>query len=78
MTEWVPAKKHIIKLSPEERTALEQVSQSNRRSEREKRRARLLLGSDTSLSREQKHNRHPRPVALHNTRRSRQTLQALS
>lgn len=49
----MPAKQHIIQLSPEERSQLEQVSQSNRRSVREKTRARLLLGSDTSVPREE-------------------------
>lgn len=47
------AKKHIIQLSAEERNALEQVSQSNRRSMREKIRARLLLGSDISVPRQE-------------------------
>lgn len=49
----MPAKKHIIQLSAEERDTLEQVSQSNRRSMREKTRARLLLGSDTAVPREE-------------------------
>jgi len=48
----MPAKKHIVKLTPEERVALEKVSASNRHSVREKTSARLLLGSDTSLCRE--------------------------
>ena len=48
----MPAKQHIIALSPEERGQLEQVSQSNHRSMREKTRARLLLGSDTGVPRE--------------------------
>lgn len=47
----MPAKKHIIKLSSPERAELEKVSQSNRRSVREKTRARLLLGSDTAVPR---------------------------
>ncbi len=49
----MPAKQHIIQLSSKERDELEQVSQSNRRSIREKTRARLLLGSGTSVPREQ-------------------------
>lgn len=48
----MPAKKHIVKLTADEREALEKVSASNRYSVREKTRARILLGSDTSLSRE--------------------------
>lgn len=47
----MPAKQHIIKLSSSERTELEKVSQSNRRSVREKTRARILLGSDTAVPR---------------------------
>lgn len=46
------AKKHIVKLTPDERVDLEKVSSSNRHSIRQKTRARLLLGSDTGLSRE--------------------------
>ena len=49
----MPAKKHIVTLSEEERVALEKVSKSNRHSVREKTRARILLGSDTSHSREE-------------------------
>jgi hypothetical protein len=45
-------KKHIITLSSEERAALEKVSLSNRRSILEKTRARILLLSDTGVSRE--------------------------
>ena len=41
------AKKYIVQLSPEEREQLEKASQSNRRSVREKTRARLLLLADT-------------------------------
>jgi hypothetical protein len=41
LTLGMPAKKHIIALSFEERTALEKISQSNRRSIREKTRARM-------------------------------------
>ena len=47
----MPAKQNIIKLSSSERTELEKVSHSNRRSVREKTRARLLLGSDTRVPR---------------------------
>ncbi len=47
------AKKNIISLSEEERGALEKVSLSTRRSLREKTRARILLLSDTSQSREE-------------------------
>ncbi len=49
----MPAKQHIILLSAEERGALEQVSRNNRSSVREKTRARLLLGSDTGVPREE-------------------------
>ena len=48
----MPAKQHIINLSEPERAELEKVSVSNRRSMREKIRARLLLGSDISVPRE--------------------------
>jgi hypothetical protein len=46
----MPAKKYIVKLSPEEREQLEKASQSNRRSVREKTRARILLLADTGGS----------------------------
>lgn len=49
----MPAKQHIINLSEQERAELEKVSQCNRRSVREKIRARLLLGSDTSVPKEE-------------------------
>lgn len=49
----MPAKQYIITLTPQERVELEKVSQSNRRSVREKTRARLLLGSDTGVPREE-------------------------
>ena len=49
----MPAKKYIIALTPSEREALEQVARSHRRSTREKRRARILLLSDTQQSQEQ-------------------------
>ncbi len=53
LTENMPAKQHIIKLTCQERAELEKISQSNRRSVREKTRARLLLGSDEALPREE-------------------------
>ncbi len=46
-------KQHLINLSPEERSALEKISQSNQASIREKTRARILLLSDVSQAREQ-------------------------
>ena len=49
----MPAKKYIIALTPEERHTLEKVSRSNRRSIREKTRARILLLSDSHCPREQ-------------------------
>ncbi len=45
----MPAKQHIIALTCEERACLEQVARSTRRSILEKRRARILLESDTSV-----------------------------
>ena len=48
----MPAKKYVICLSDEERVALEKVSASNRRSVREKTRARILLRSDSHTPRE--------------------------
>jgi transposase len=53
LTGGMPAKKHLVKLSCEDRAELEKVSQSNRRSMREKTRARILLCSDTGQSREE-------------------------
>lgn len=47
------SKKHVINLSLEERERIEKVSRSNRSSIREKSRARVLLLSDVSQSREQ-------------------------
>ena len=47
------AKRHIITLTCEERASLEKASVSNRRSIREKTRARILLLSDTGVSREE-------------------------
>jgi transposase len=49
----MPAKAHHIRLSPEERAALEKVSHSNRRSEREKKRARILLLCDANTRSEE-------------------------
>ncbi|BCM88317.1 hypothetical protein IAD21_00148 [Abditibacteriota bacterium] len=49
----MPAKQHLIRLSPEERAELQGFSQSPPHSVREKTRARLLLGSDTNVSREE-------------------------
>jgi transposase len=43
-------KQHLIHLSPQERSALEKISRSNRASIREKTRARILLLSDLLLS----------------------------
>lgn len=48
LTWLMPTKKHIVKLSEVEREQLEKVSQSNRRSRREKMRARILLLADTA------------------------------
>lgn len=48
----MPAKKYVICLSDEERATLEKVSTSNRRSVREKTRARILLRSDSHTPRE--------------------------
>ena len=56
-------KKHIVSLSEEERTALEQVSNSNRRSEREKKRARMLLLCDAHHPREAGGSRSDEEVA---------------
>ncbi len=46
-------KQHLIDLSADQRSGLEKVSRSNRASIREKTRARILLLSDVSYSREQ-------------------------
>lgn len=48
----MPAKQHIIALSGEERASLDKVVRSTRRSLLEKRRARILLESDTNVPRE--------------------------
>ncbi len=49
----MPKKNHLVKLSSQERAALEKVSRSNRASLREKTRARILLWSDENCPREQ-------------------------
>jgi putative transposase len=46
-------KKHLVSLSPEERSALEKISRSNRASIREKTRARILLLADGSCTYDQ-------------------------
>lgn len=48
----MPAKQHIISLSPAERASLEQASHNNRRSILEKTRARILLLSDSNCPRD--------------------------
>lgn len=48
----MPRKQHLINLSREERAGLQKISRSNRHSIREKTRARILLLSDLSCSRE--------------------------
>ena len=48
----MPVKKNIVTLSVEERQQLEKVARSGQRSVREKTRARILLLSDTGVSRE--------------------------
>ena len=50
LTGGMSAKIHIIALSDQERVGLEKISQSNRRSVREKTRARILLLCDTHCS----------------------------
>ena len=45
--DFMPAKKYLIALTQEERQQLEKVARSNRRSIREKTRARILLLADT-------------------------------
>jgi transposase len=49
----MPAKTHHIRLSVEERASLEKLSRSNHRSEREKKRARMLLLCDANTPKEQ-------------------------
>ena len=48
----MPLKQHIIRLTAGERVELEKESISTRRGILEKKRARILLGSDTTVSRE--------------------------
>ena len=59
----MPTKKHLVNLSQEERSSLEKVSRSNRSSMREKTRARILLLSDLSCSREQGASRNDSEIA---------------
>lgn len=59
----MPIKKHLIKLSTEERSGLEKVSHSNRASLREKARARILLLSDLNVTREQEGSRSDSEIA---------------
>lgn len=59
----MPAKKHIIALTKDERQELEKVSRSHRRSAREKMRARILLLSDGNLSHEQGASRTDEEIA---------------
>ncbi len=59
----MPTKVHHILLSAEERAALEKVSASNRRSEREKKRARILLLCDAGTRRERGGSRSDAEVA---------------
>ena len=49
----MPTKKYVIALTSAERVALEKISASPHRSVREKKRARILLGSDCNTAREQ-------------------------
>lgn len=53
LTGLMPAKKHIIALTPAEREALDQIAHSYRRSHRERTRARILLLSDSHCPCEQ-------------------------
>ncbi len=71
-------KQHLINLSSEERSALEKISHSNRASIREKTRARILLLSDVSHTREQDASRSDAqiveqldcsPLTVYNVRR---------
>ena len=59
----MPRKKHLVNLSPEERSGLEKISRSNRRSIREKARARILLLSDLSRPREEAGSRSDGEIA---------------
>ena len=60
----MPAKVHHIRLKTEERASLQQISASNRRSEREKKRARILLLCDSNTSFEEGGSRSDAQVAL--------------
>jgi len=64
LTVRMPAKVHHIRLSAEDRAALEQVSGSNRRSEREKKRARMLLLCDSNTAFSEGGSRSDAQVAL--------------
>lgn len=44
----MPAKKHFVALTPEQRDKVEIISRSNKHSERERKRARILLLADTA------------------------------
>jgi len=59
----MPAKVHHIRLSAEERQALEKVSASNHKSAREKTRARILLLCDSNLPFEEGGSRNDTQVA---------------
>lgn len=59
----MPAKKHIIHLTTEERAALEKASHNHRLSHLEKTRARILLSSDTNCPREEGGSLHDDEVA---------------
>lgn len=63
LTWFMPAKKNIVMLREAEHEQLEKVSRSNRRSVREKLRARILLLCDTSHSRDQGANLKDSEVA---------------
>jgi len=60
----MPAKKYVVTLSVEERVALGKVSVSNRRSVREKKRARMLLLCDSGVSREDGGSQSDHAIAL--------------
>ena len=64
LTAGMPAKVHHIRLSAEERVALEKISASNRKSEREKKRARMLLLSDSNTTFDEGGSRSDAQVAL--------------
>jgi len=60
----MPAKVHYIRLRGEERAALKKISASNRRSEREKKRARILLLSDSNTPFDEGGSRSDAQVAV--------------